>query len=53
LSEGGKAKHYQTVRTIARTTGLERGGNKPFEAPGQCTHTRKGSIGTARRRCIY
>jgi hypothetical protein len=32
---------------------VERGGNKPFEALGQCTHTRKGSIGTARRRCIY
>jgi hypothetical protein len=31
---------------------LERGGNEPFEALGQCTHTREGNIGTARRRCM-
>ena len=36
----------------APQTILERGGNKPFEALGQCTHTRKSGIGTARRRCI-
>ena len=37
------------VRLLGR---LERGGNKPFEALGQCTHTREGNIGTARRRCM-
>ena len=37
------------VRLLGR---LERGGNEPFEALGQCTHTCKGGTGTARQRCI-
>src|ERR1700730_18258524 len=37
------------VRLLGR---LERRGNRPFEALGQCTHTRKSGIRTARRRCI-
>ena len=31
---------------------VERGGNEPFKALGQCTYTRKSGIGTARGRCI-
>jgi hypothetical protein len=31
---------------------LERRGNRPFEALGQCIHTRKSGTRTARRRCI-
>ena len=32
--------------------GVERGGNEPFGAPGQCTHIRKNGTETVRPRCI-
>jgi hypothetical protein len=47
-------KEDRSDRPSHRTlpTRLERRGNRPFEALGQCTHTRKGGTRTARKRCI-